>query len=46
MVLLITLAGTGAANLQTTTGVTTSVLGSELTVTAPNKAVLTWQAFR
>ena len=39
------LPGTGAANLQTTTGVTTSVLGSELTVTAPNKAVLTWQAF-
>jgi len=39
------LPSTGAANLQTTTGVTTSVIGSELTVTAPNKAVLTWQAF-
>lgn len=39
------LPSTGAANLQTTTGVTTSVLGSELTVTAPNRAVLTWQAF-
>lgn len=39
------LPSTGATNLQTTAGVTTSVLGSELTVTAPNKAVLTWQAF-
>lgn len=39
------LPGTGAANLQTTSGVTTSVTGSELKITAPNKAVLTWQAF-
>lgn len=39
------LPGTGSTNLQTTAGVTTSVLGSELTITAPNKSVLTWQAF-
>lgn len=36
---------TGAANLQTTTGVTTALQGGELLITAPNKAVLTWQAF-
>jgi len=39
------LPGTGATNLQTTAGVTTAVLGSELTITAPNRSVLTWQAF-
>ena len=39
------LPGTGSTNLQTTAGVTTTVLGSELTITAPNKSVLTWQAF-
>jgi len=39
------LPGTGSTNLQTTAGVTTAVLGSELTITAPNKSVLTWQAF-
>ena len=39
------LPGTGAANLQTTSGVSTSVTGGELKITAPNKAVLTWQAF-
>lgn len=39
------LPSTGAANLQTTSGVSTSVTGSELTITAPNKSVLTWQAF-
>ena len=39
------LPGTGSTNLVTTAGVTTAVLGSELTVTAPNKSVLTWQAF-
>jgi filamentous hemagglutinin family protein len=39
------LPGTGAANLQTTAGVTTAVSGSTLQVTAPNKSVLTWQNF-
>ena len=39
------LPGTGATNLQTTAGVTTAVAGNTLTVTAPNKSVLTWQAF-
>lgn len=39
------LPGTGSTNLQTTAGVATAVTGSELTITAPNKAVLTWQAF-
>lgn len=36
---------TAAANLQTTAGVTTALSGNTLTVTAPNKSVLTWQAF-
>lgn len=39
------LPGTSASNLQTTTGVTTVATGNTLSVTAPNKAVLTWQAF-
>ena len=39
------LPGTGSANLQTTAGVLTSVSGSTLQVTAPNKSVLTWQNF-
>ncbi len=39
------LPGTGSTNLQTTAGVTTVVSGSELTITAPNRAVLTWQTF-
>lgn len=39
------LPGTGATNLQTTAGVTTAIVGSELTITAPNRSVLTWQAF-
>jgi filamentous hemagglutinin family protein len=34
-----------AANLTTTAGVTTQVVGSTLNVTSPDKAVLTWQAF-
>lgn len=33
------------SNLQTTTGVTTSVAGNTLTVTAPNQAILNWQNF-
>ena len=39
------LPGTGSTNLQTTAGVTTSVNGGTLAITAPDKAVLTWQAF-
>lgn len=37
--------GVGTTNLQTTAGVTTSLNGSALTITAPNKSVLTWQNF-
>lgn len=39
------LPGTTSTNLQTTAGVTTSTAGSTLSVTAPDKAVLTWQNF-
>ena len=39
------LPGTGSNNLMTTSGVSTSQSGSTLTITAPNKSVLTWQAF-
>lgn len=33
------------ANLTTTAGVTTQIVGNTLNVTSPDKAVLTWQAF-
>jgi len=42
---VLALPGTSATNLSTTAGVTTSVVGTTLNITAPNKAVLTWQAF-
>lgn len=34
-----------SANLTTSAGVTTQVVGSTLNVTSPDKAILTWQAF-
>lgn len=34
-----------SANLTTSSGVTTQVVGTTLNVTAPDKAILTWQAF-
>jgi len=34
-----------SANLTTSSGVTTQVVGSTLNVTSPDKAILTWQAF-
>lgn len=36
---------TAATNLQTSAGVNTALTGNTLTITAPNKSVLTWQAF-
>ena len=39
------LPGTGSTNLQTTAGVTTALSNGTLNITAPDKAVLTWQAF-
>lgn len=36
---------TGTTNLQTTAGVTTALNNGTLNITAPDKAVLTWQAF-
>lgn len=39
------LPGTGSTNLQTTAGVTTALNSGALVITAPDKAVLTWQAF-
>ena len=39
------LPGTGATNLQTTAGVTTALNNGALVITAPDKSVLTWQAF-
>ncbi|NBW33443.1 MAG: filamentous hemagglutinin N-terminal domain-containing protein, partial [Cytophagia bacterium] len=39
------LPGTGSTNLQTTAGVTTALSTGTLNITAPDKAVLTWQAF-
>jgi len=34
-----------SANLTTSSGVTTQIVGSTLNVTSPDKAILTWQAF-
>jgi hypothetical protein len=42
---VLALPGVTSTNLQTTAGVTTSVNGSTLSITAPDKSVLTWQAF-
>ena len=39
------LPGTVATNLQTTTGVSTTISGGTLSIVAPNKSVLTWQNF-
>lgn len=39
------LPGTGATNLQTTAGVTAALNNGALVITAPDKSVLTWQAF-
>ena len=39
------LPGTIATNLQTTTGVSTTISGGTLSIVAPNKSVLTWQNF-
>jgi filamentous hemagglutinin family protein len=39
------LPGTGSTNLQTTAGVTTALNNGALVITAPDKSVLTWQAF-
>lgn len=39
------LPSTDAANLTTSSGVTTQIVGSTLNITAPDKAILTWQAF-
>jgi filamentous hemagglutinin family protein len=39
------LPGVTSTNLQTSAGVTTNITGNTLTITAPNRAILSWQNF-